>query len=116
MSRQYQPLDYRTIVITGTTGGITGGDIIPDGYVGSIKQISYSELTNTGQNVQLRQQPSGQNIDARRLAAQENWPDELDFEPEHTLGIIGQSNVLQVVTSQGNVIARVVYVIEPGRQ
>jgi hypothetical protein len=111
---KYQATDHRVAVITGTTGGITGGDIIPNGMVGVIKHIAYSEMTNTGQNVLLRTQPSGIELDGRRLAAQENWPD-LGWSEEVVVGNIGSSNVLQVVTSQANIVARVTYVVQEGR-
>ena len=112
---KYQASDYRIAVITGNTTGRTGGDIIPDGMVGVIKHIAFSEFTNTGQNVLLRAQPSGTEFDGRRLAAQENYPDSWQFSDDSVHGIIGGNNVLQVVTSQATIVARVVYVIENGR-
>lgn len=110
-----QPLDVRVAVITGTTGGITGGDIIPDGYIGIIRHISHSEMTNTGQNVLLQTQPGTRNLDARSLNAREKWPVDWAAHPENVLGYIPTSNVLQVIASQGNVVTRVTYTIEPGR-
>ena len=112
---KYQSLDYRVAVITGSTIGVTGGDIIPNGYIGVVKHISESDIANTGQNITVRTQPSGTNLDARRLAAQGNWPDSLEFDEDAVQGIIGQNNCLQVIGSASNVIARIVYVIEEGR-
>lgn len=109
------PLDHRVAVITGTTGGITGGDIIPDGFVGLIKHISHSEMTGTGQNVLVQAQPGATNLDGRRIAATTNFPNDLNFREDVTLGIIPSNNVLQVTTSQGNIVTRVVYVIREGR-
>jgi hypothetical protein len=102
-------------VITGTTGGITGGDIIPDGFVGLVKHISHSEFSNTGQNVLLQAQPSLNNLDSRSLAARANFPNDLSYREDTTVAIIPPNNVLQVTTSQGNVVTRVVYVIREGR-
>ena len=113
MGGGYQPNDHRVAVITGTTGGITGGDIIPNGMIGVIRHIAYSEMTNTGQNVLLRTQPSGIELDGRRLAAQENWPD-LGWSEDAVVGNIGSNNVLQVVTSQANIVVRVTYVVQEG--
>ncbi len=110
-----QPLDVRVAVITGTSGGITGGDIIPDGYIGVIRHISHAELTNTGQNVQLRTMPSTTNLDARALTPREKWPTDWAAHPDNILGYIPSNNALQVLTSQGNVVTRVTYTIELGR-
>ena len=72
--RNLDYLDYRIAIMTGTSGGVTGGDIIPDGMIGVIRDIQYSEVTQTGQTIRLRMQPSGSDIDIKRLAANQNFP------------------------------------------
>lgn len=115
--RNLDYLDYRIAIMTGTSGGVTGGDIIPDGMIGVIRDIQYSEVTQTGQTIRLRMQPSGSDIDIKRLAANQNFPsDWADNMEDSMLGIIGQNNVLQAVTSLGNVIVKVTYTVEEGRQ
>ena len=116
MVKIFGPLDIRVLILTGTSGGVTGGDVIPNGMIGVIRHIAYSEMNATGQNILLRTQPSGTQLDAKRLDPSEKWPNNWAM-PEDipALGVIGQSNVLQAVTSQGSVVVRVMYTLEDGR-
>lgn len=115
---RYQPTDYRVLVITGTEAGVTGGDPIPAGMIGVVKHLAYSDIGNTGPVATVRTQPSGINLDVRNVFSPNfNWPDFWAFSEDTVLGYIGSQNVVQVITAggTGNVVVRVVYVVEEGR-
>lgn len=109
-----QPSDYRITVITGSTAGVTGGEIVPPEGVMVIHDISYAEGIGTGQLVSIIAQPSGANIDAKNVAGGGNTIYG-ETESDSIFGTVERNNVLQVVTTYGAVIARVVYTIEYDR-
>ena len=113
--------DYRTAIITGTTGGVTGGDIMPPDLEGVIHDISYAELGTlggggpgvTGSRVAVTVQPSGTNIDVKTLGSNASLV--YGEARDASFGTIPRGGVLQVTTSVGNVVARIVYTIEESR-
>ncbi len=110
-----QSSDYQTAVITGTTGGVTGGSLIPPEYEGIIHDIEYAELQNTGTTVTVRVQPSGTNIDVKSLTAMQSLIPGAAGEPNAVFGKIPRSSVLQVQTSVSDVVVKVIFTIEESR-
>ena len=120
-----QAADVRIATITGSTGGVTGGELIPPEYEGVIRDISYSEMGTlggggpgvTGSQVTVDAVPSGSNpgphIDVKTIGSNESFVYGESRMPR--LGNIPRNNVLKVTTSIGNVVVRVTYTVEYAR-
>lgn len=116
-----QSSDIRIATITGSTAGVTGGELIPPEYEGVIRDISYAEMGTlggggpgvTGSRVNVVAQPGGQEIDTKTIGSNQSLVYGESRMPR--LGNIPRNNVLQVTTSLGNVVVRVTYSIEYAR-
>ena len=102
--------NFRRVTLTGTTGAITGGDIIPSGSIMAIWGIDYSELNTTGNTVTVRGNPSLNRIDQRFLLAGGRVDKAIGPYP---MGTLPGGDAIQVLTDRTNtIVACITYTIE----
>ena len=101
---------FQRAVITGTTGGVTGGTIVPSGSVLAVWDIEYSELNTTGNSVRVRGMPSTRDVDTAWAAVGANNNLLGSSRPK---AVLPAGDVLQVLTTNtGSVVAKITYTIE----